>query len=715
MFFHRVFSCWVLFLLAPLSVLASDFQALNVNAVLRNDAQTSAYINWRTERTTSSRIPQPQTTVIFAPQGTPLVPGFAQTVYANIVEYDRVGYHSAELIGLHPGTVYQYAILDTQTQAMSKVRQLTTAPMNAETFSFIAAADTHYRTTSIYQNFGGETLRAAVTRFPDTAFIVHTGTFASSENLVRYDGFFGMTQDTLSQYPIVPLPVASGSTNRFFHYSFNVPGTGADTDNYAVSYGNAMILALNTNRTSTANIEQHIQWLRAQAAQARAENKWLIVAMNNSFYGARLNTTTIKRRLEQTFEEEGVSLVIQGKDNAYVRSYLISNAVEQDEYPSDSSFATKDGVLYLTPGSAGNEYAAISSSAKWVNVNKDYSSSSERKVAGKKAYANITVTADTLQVDVYTVDSVNPIDSFEFHRGETPAIEPRHLEPHGLNNAFIGNAKTNRNFTWQTITPAMMKDAFVEFYDLNGNHLFTEYGTSRKMTEYTTSNYIHKVSTNRLAPTTTYQYRVGNLWSSSKSGITYTYYSDYYTFETDFERPFSFIHVADSQGGSSSYQKYWGNTLERALAYAPDAAFVIHTGDMIETSSTSHWNGWFDAVGTNLATPAFFPVLGNHEGTSSTTIRYTESVFNVPSDNDFALNYAHSYGNVLFFHLNSNYTTKAQLEKQASWMRQKVAMEGNGKFIVVSFHKAPFGGRHATDGDVEYQTLSGAGAGRIGC
>jgi predicted phosphodiesterase len=254
------------------------------------------------------------------------------------------------------------------------------------------------------------------------------------------------------------------------------------------------------------------------------------------------------------------------------------------------------------------------------------------------------------------------------------------------------------------MTDNTMSEALVEVVDSNTNETMTFTGSSQKVAQYFTKNNSSKVALSGLKPGTTYQYRLVNRYVSPKSKITFSYYSDYFSFTTEASaaQPFTFIHMADSQSSPvSAYAPYWGNTLQKAVSKIPDARFIVHTGDMVESSSQSNWEAFFGAAGINLSSAAFMPVHGNHEGSlKSTSEPFSKAIFNVDSQNGFALNYSYTYGNALFINLNSNYTSKAELERQGQWIRNEVAAKGQGKFLIVSFHKAPYGGGHSTDSDV---------------
>lgn len=684
---------------------AGTDKVTNLNVSIRDDASTSVHLNWYTGRTTSSKTPQPNTAVIYCEAGKS-IQNEAVTQRAERVEYDRRAFHKASITNLKPATTYTYVVIDADSKEWLSAEHSFTTASKSE-LSFLCVPEANYRTTSSYQNHWGSTLNTALAAYPDADFVMHNGDYGSSANEAHMDGFFTLAPTVLPDISFVPVPASADSSNRYFSYNFNLPSTNMNTENYSLEYDDALVLVLNAARTSTKDITAHKTWLRDQV-NAKGGDKWIIVSMGKSFYGKSSNTSTIKRELEKVFDEIGVNLVIQGGDDTYTRSYLIKGASYFDEYPSASTFAKGDGTIYLTPGSAGAEYSAPSSSAKWLQVAPNYSSSATKKAAEYKSYSHITVTKETLSVTARTAAG-ETIDSFEFNRQPTPQPEPRPLEHDGLNNGFGSDPQTTRSIAWQTNTT--MTSPFVDVVDPQTQETTRFQGTSEILKQYFTGSSgrtAHKVALSGLKPGTTYEYRIGNIYTSTKSGVPFTYLSDTFTFTTEATNVESFtvLHMADSQGSSSKYTEFWGNTLQSAMNRFPDAAMVIHTGDMVDTSNKSHWEAFFDGAGTNLSSPVFMPALGNHENyAKSTSEPFTSSVFNVGAELGQPMTYSYVYGNALFINLNSNYDKKEQLIEQGAWVERRVAEvrqeKGDDLFVIVSFHKAPFGGTHAKDSDVK--------------
>jgi 3',5'-cyclic AMP phosphodiesterase CpdA len=226
-----------------------------------------------------------------------------------------------------------------------------------------------------------------------------------------------------------------------------------------------------------------------------------------------------------------------------------------------------------------------------------------------------------------------------------------------------------------------------------------------------TTRAVSRATLTGLAPGSVYHYRLEN------TGGADTYRSADYTFTTepaDRSEPFTFLDFADSQSSppATGYARFWTATLDAALTRVPNAAFAIHTGDIIDDETRAQLDGWATATGDRLASIPFAPVLGNHEDGASHQAALAQ-VFpgGTPlGSRGYALNYWFTYGNALFVNLNTNYCSPAQLRAQGKAVERIVAAQarrkgigGRDKLVIVSLHKSPYGGRHSTPGDSFYR------------
>ncbi|MDR1712456.1 MAG: metallophosphoesterase family protein [Propionibacteriaceae bacterium] len=701
-----------------------------VTRVAVADASTSAGFAWHTDRTSSSSDPQPVTGLAWGPTGSF---NCAQSTLASATAptttvYDRITYSQVTLTGLQPGTYYSYCVI-LSTGVRTPVTTFKTAAQSSTTM--LAFADVNWRST--VDNHVPETLAAAQAAYPKADFAVLTGTLASSSDTTHAFGFLNAIATASQRLTWAPTAHTSGSSNRYYQYGFALPTTGTyDLANYAVRRGPVLLLVVNTRLTATANIDATVSWINQQvnALGSAKATTWVVAAIPTEFYGNTSTTSTLRTRVHEAFRANGVALVLQGGTKAYTRSFPVA-ATPYFDYPSPERVATKDGVVYVTPGASGIEQATVSSSATtattaWLQAWTPEMTSSERSAAAKKSYSAITATAAYLTLTARQADGT-VLDEFTIDRQATPTADPQRLQPFGLNNGFGADPQTERVITWVMKTSDKWSDVSIT-WGTDGRERKSE--VVRTVLKSDLSAYTaYTFNARGLQPGATYTYYITGKKANAR-GLTQTYESPHYSFTTEAADAgaFSFIDFADSQGSSSTYDEYWGNTLRTALARNPEAAFATHTGDIIDSTSTSHYEGWLGAIGTSLSSVAFNPVLGNHDYGAERGAGLYAKVFErasahsaqCPVPSGFPLTYAHAYSNALLVYLNTNPSDSsgtgssvklAEEVQLANWVQCVVTADRQthpDRWVIVLMHKSPFGGKHAGTTLTDQGDLGGA-------
>lgn len=113
----------------------------------------------------------------------------------------------------------------------------------------------------------------------------------------------------------------------------------------------------------------------------------------------------------------------------------------------------------------------------------------------------------------------------------------------------------------------------------------------------------HSVLFEGLQPDTLYAYRVEGAEGR---------WSEWFQVRTaPLDGPVTFLYLGDAQNGILSH---WSRTVRAAYAAAPEARFIIHAGDLVNTGSRDYeWAEWFKAVGFIHGMVPAIPVAGNHE------------------------------------------------------------------------------------------------------
>ena len=186
-------------------------------------------------------------------------------------------------------------------------------------------------------------------------------------------------------------------------------------------------------------------------------------------------------------------------------------------------------------------------------------------------------------------------------------------DPDRIFLTFHGDAATRRAVTWRTDTN--VKKAFVEIALALGepgfDHLAKRILARTEIVDLGATKgpnlskvHYHSATLTDLKPDTLYAYRVGD---GEKR------WSEWIQFKTasDKVKPFSFIYFGDAQNDVHSR---WARVIRMAHQTAPQAAFALHAGDLInKANSDTEWAGWFEAGNYLHAQWTGIPVVGNHE------------------------------------------------------------------------------------------------------
>jgi len=197
----------------------------------------------------------------------------------------------------------------------------------------------------------------------------------------------------------------------------------------------------------------------------------------------------------------------------------------------------------------------------------------------------------------------------------------------------------------------------------------------------------HSAVARGLEPSTRYVYRVGD-------GVDWSEWFQVRTASAKAE-PFTFLYFGDAQNDLKSM---WSRVIRQAFADAPDAAFLVHAGDLVNRgASDALWGEWFGAGAWINGMLPSVPSPGNHEyerprlpdGKADPDARsvftpHWRAQFALPENGPKGLEetaYFFDYQGVRVVSLNSS---EGQRE-QAEWL-DRVLAENPQAWTVVTFH-----------------------------
>ena len=211
---------------------------------------------------------------------------------------------------------------------------------------------------------------------------------------------------------------------------------------------------------------------------------------------------------------------------------------------------------------------------------------------------------------VFTINAQNHSHSHKhdgLHHWEIPSKDPDRIIL-----TFNGDPSTKRAVTWRTDSTVEKAKAQIAVAGVNSK--FTQEATEYIATTeefdlglYKSNNSLivnyHSVIFEDLKPNTLYAYRVGydENWSE---WIQFKTANNSYS-------PTQFVYFGDAQNDILSH---WSRVIRMAYQTAPNAAFVIHAGDLVDTAHRDYeWAQWFKAGGFIHSQWTAIPVVGNHE------------------------------------------------------------------------------------------------------
>ncbi|ASS66194.2 MULTISPECIES: stalk domain-containing protein [unclassified Paenibacillus] len=276
------------------------------------------------------------------------------------------------------------------------------------------------------------------------------------------------------------------------------------------------------------------------------------------------------------------------------------------------------------------------------------------------------------------------------------------VEVNKVTVTFNGDPTTSKGVTWYTYLESAGSDLQVvektgAAADFSGAAEFTG---RTAVSSNSPQEAVHKAEATGLKPDTSYYFRAGDKALNAWSGTG--------TFRTaPAGGAFTFIDLADTQAKDEEEAKLSAETLAKALATVPEAQFVVHNGDIVDTGTKEEqWNWLLGHSQESLLHTTIAPSAGNHEDKNNAFYEHFNLQQPAGSATLTGAYYSYDYSNAHFIVLNSN-ETSAQYANfsvaQVEWLKQDAlaAKAAGAKWIIVNIHKGPYTtSNHATDTDI---------------
>ena len=254
------------------------------------------------------------------------------------------------------------------------------------------------------------TLTTALTRFPETSFILSAGDQVeknSSES--QYDGFF--SPEELRSMPLVPA-IGNHDNGALYAYHFNSPNESTEfgkTDaggDYSFVYGNTLYMVLNSNNASITSHETFIE----QAIEEAGDNiVWKVVMFHHSIYSSASHSddndiVAGRNAFYPVFDKYDIDVVLMGHDHCYTRTRIMKGGQSVTD-GTENSVKNPDGILYITAnsGSGSKYYDFKEVDTAWRAV---------RWQGKEPSYSNIEVTDSSFKITTFKSGDNSVIDTY---------------------------------------------------------------------------------------------------------------------------------------------------------------------------------------------------------------------------------------------------------------------------------------------------------------
>lgn len=258
----------------------------------------SIYINWNTEN-------QESTIVAYG-----LNLSLEDTIRIPGIRY----YHHVELTALTPETEYYYQVLPG-----GDIRQFTTFPIQADTFTFVAFGDTRSDSASHHSVID----RMAAYEFE---FFIHGGDLVNDGNSTSDWRTYFNVEDTLLQ--IKQFAPAIGNHESPYWPCDTLFALPDSEEYYTVDYGRAHFVTLNTE---TDLYGSQRAWLENDLINASSDTSisWIFVNFHRPPYssGNHGSQLDVRNAWCSLFEQYDVDIVFSGHDHDYERTIPINDVV----------------------------------------------------------------------------------------------------------------------------------------------------------------------------------------------------------------------------------------------------------------------------------------------------------------------------------------------------------------------------------------------------
>jgi hypothetical protein len=387
--------------------------------------------------------------------------------------------HQVTLTSLLPVTAYEYRVRGDGT-FWSGIRETRTAPSaGSGDVDFIYVADTGLigRTDGLATGTQQVVNEIAALK---PLLVLGGGDYAYYDTDKRYgtlnntiDAWFNQMQPVAAASPLMPVygnhEILLGEGYEPWSARFATPagiGGSNNRQNYSFDVGDVHFVAIMAVSDTDGLTSSVLQWIDQDLQNAKAAGKrWLIPYFHVPAFGDGGNhpeNRTLRGQLAPIFERHGVKLAIASHDQAYERSYPLTNATASGYTITSSSkscYTLADGVTWVK----------VSPGGKRSNINGNFSAFRTSPAPSWTAFRDNTVhhfsrvtvkPSGTLHFETHGVkgDGSPPVvqDAFEYRSDGCPITPALSFSPNTVSlSAAQGGSSVSKTTTLATNTSSV--------------------------------------------------------------------------------------------------------------------------------------------------------------------------------------------------------------------------------------------------------------------
>lgn len=363
---------------------------------------------------------------------------------------------------VNPSAALYYEIYDSGTHNWGTQQIFTTSQaINSTTFSFAALGDCRDYPATL------TTISNLVSARKPALTLFNGDLTANGNSTPQYNTFFSAASNFLANNLVYH---AEGnhdaSSPSLFSNLWDLPVTNGTNLHYAIRYGNAIFITINSCDPSNST---QLSWLKTTLAAAAADPTiiWKIISCHHPFFTIGQHSgdmDSYRSSIWKAFDDYGVDVIFNGHDHCYERSKPINLNVSSNTAVTKYGSAKGEGRCEIVSGGAGaGLYKQGSSQDAWAM---NLFNSTYNYVYCDIKDCKLTITAYSQSntiIDSFTLDKSSSSGCTTGVAEVSEKFNPISVFPNPTTNTFTLN-----------YTSDLTGEAIIKIFDMTGQEIARE-------------------------------------------------------------------------------------------------------------------------------------------------------------------------------------------------------------------------------------------------